>query len=149
VSPWTKTLWIYDLRTNKDFTLKTRQPARTDLDEFVECYRPGNRHDRAATWSDENPEGRWRPYSYEELVQRDKLSLDIFWLRDKSLEDSANLPDPNVLAAEIAEDLRAALEQIEEVLEDMEGGRGRPSRWLLDPRLRRGSHPSRVDERRQ
>jgi type I restriction enzyme M protein len=119
-SPWTKTLWIYDLRTNKDFTLKTRQLARADLDEFVECYRPGSRHDRAATWSDENPDGRWRPYSYEELVQRDKLSLDIFWLRDKSLEDSANLPDPNVLAAEIAEDLRAALEQIEEVLEDME-----------------------------
>ena len=119
-SPWTKTLWIYDLRTNKDFTLKTRQLARTDLDEFVECYRPGSRHDRVATWSDENPDGRWRPYSYEELVQRDKLSLDIFWLRDKSLEDSANLPDPNVLAAEIAEDLRAALEQIEEVLEDME-----------------------------
>jgi type I restriction enzyme M protein len=119
-SPWTKTLWIYDLRTNKDFTLKTRQLARADLDEFVECYRPGNRHDRVATWSEKNPDGHWRPYGYEELVQRDKLSLDIFWLRDKSLEDSANLPDPNVLAAEIAEDLRAALEQIEEVLEDME-----------------------------
>jgi type I restriction enzyme M protein len=118
--PWTKTLWIYDLRTNKSFTLKTRQLTRADLDEFVECYRPGDRHNRVPTLSEDNPEGRWRAYSYEELMQRDKLSLDVFWLRDKSLEDSEHLPDPDVLAAEIAEDLRSALEQIEEIQADMQ-----------------------------
>ena len=117
---WTKELWIYDLRTNKTFTLKTRQMVRSDLDEFIACYMPENRHDRKPTWSEKAPEGRWRRFTYDEILQRDKVSLDIFWLRDESLEDSANLPDPDVLAAEIAEDLRAALEEIEDVLEDME-----------------------------
>ena len=118
--PWTKTVWVYDLRTNKHFTLKTKRMTRTDLDEFVECYRPGDHHNRAATWSEETPDGRWRPYSYEEIISRDKVSLDLSWLRDESLEDSANLPDPHILAQEIADDLRSALGQIEDVLGDLE-----------------------------
>ena len=109
----TKELWIYDLRTNINFTLKTNPLKRSDLDDFVKCYHPANRHERSATWSPEAPGGRWRMFPYEELAARDKLNLDIFWLRDESLEDSANLPDPDVLAAEILEDLRAALEQFE------------------------------------
>jgi type I restriction enzyme M protein len=117
--PWTQTLWAYDLRTNKHFTLKESPLTRADLDDFVVCYRPGERQRRRATWSEKNPEGRWRSYSYEEIVARDKVSLDLFWLRDESLEDSANLPDPHVLAEEIAEDLRDALEQIESVLADL------------------------------
>jgi len=59
------------------------------------------RHDRKPTWSEENPDGRWRTYTYDEIITRDKASLDIFWLRDESLEDSANLPDPDVIAAEM------------------------------------------------
>jgi type I restriction enzyme M protein len=101
--PWTKALWIYDLRTNQNFTLKTRPLRREDLDEFVKCYNPENRHERTATWSEENPEGRWRVFDYEELMARDKVNLDIFWLRDESLEESAGLPDPDVLAREIVE----------------------------------------------
>jgi len=89
--PWTQTLWIYDLRTNIHFTLKTNPLKRPDLDEFVTCYRPEDRHARQATWSEANPQGRWRPYRYEDLLQRDKLSLDIFWLKDDSLEDAAGL----------------------------------------------------------
>jgi len=116
---WTREVWFYDLRTNKHFTLKERRLVRSDLDEFVACYRPGDRARRKATWSEENPEGRFRRYSYDELIQRDKVSLDLFWLRDESLEDAANLPDPHLLAAEIADDLRAALEQIEDVLGDL------------------------------
>ena len=116
---WTRELWIYDLRTNQHFTLKTNPLRRVDLDEFVACYKPGECQERAPTWSEESPEGRWRKFTYDELLSRDKVSLDIFWLRDESLEDSANLPDPDVLAAEIAEDLRSALEQIEEVLGDL------------------------------
>ncbi len=118
--PWTKTVWVYDLRTNQHFTPKTNRLTRADLDEFVKCYNPGDRHNRTATWSEETPEGRWRPYTYEEIVTRDKISLDLFWLRDDSLEDSANLPDPHILAQEIADDLRSALEQIEDVLGDLE-----------------------------
>jgi type I restriction enzyme M protein len=117
--PWTRKLWIYDLRTNKHFTLKTNPLARADLDEFVACYNPANPHERTPTWSEENPDGRWRCYDNEDLIARDKVNLDIFWLRDESLEDSANLPEPDVLAQEIIEDLRAALEEFELIQEDL------------------------------
>jgi type I restriction enzyme M protein len=116
---WTQNLWIYDLRTNQNFTLKERPLVRADLDEFVACYNPRNRHERVPTWSEQTPEGRWRSYSYSELVARDKVNLDIFWLRDQSLEDSAGLPHPDILAAEIVEDLEAALEQFRQIAEDV------------------------------
>ena len=118
-TPWTKQLWIYDLRTNKDFTLKTNPLAKEDLGEFIECYNPANRNQRKATWSEKKPEGRWRSFTYDELIARDKVNLDIFWLRDESLEDSANLPNPDVLAAEIVEDLKAALSQFESIEEEL------------------------------
>jgi type I restriction enzyme M protein len=120
-TPWTKKLWIYDLRTNKHFTLKTAPLKREDLDEFVQCYNPESRYQRTATWSEKNPDGRWRSYDYDELISRDKASLDIFWLRDESLEESDNLPDPDVLAQEIVEDLEAALEQFREIAADLGG----------------------------
>jgi type I restriction enzyme M protein len=120
--PWTEKLWIYDLRTNLHFTLKTNPLKRSDLDEFVACYHPENRHARKATWSEASPDGRWQSYPYEELVQRDKCSLDIFWLKDESLEASENLPEPEILAAEIVEDLRAALEQFEAIQADLAAG---------------------------
>ena len=75
--------------------------------------------------SEEAPEGRWRPYTYAEIIGRDKVSLDLFWLRDESLEDSANLPDPHLLAQEIADDLRSALGQTEDVLGDLEARTGK------------------------
>jgi type I restriction enzyme M protein len=118
-TPWTKTLWIYDLRTNMNFTLKQNPLTRGDLDEFVACYNPSNRHERTPTWSEEDQDGRWRAYSYEELMERDKVNLDIFWLRDESLEETANLPEPDLLAAEIVDDLEAALEQFRAIAEDL------------------------------
>ncbi|MGA2608723.1 MAG: class I SAM-dependent DNA methyltransferase [Terriglobia bacterium] len=114
-TPWTKTLWIYDFRTNEHFTLKTNPLKRSDLDDFVACYNPENRHDR-------KPTERFRPFEYGELLKRDKVSLDIFWLKDESLEDSANLPDPDVIAAEIAEDLEAALDQFSQIASDLKSG---------------------------
>ena len=128
-TPWTKKLWIYDLRTNQHFTLKTDPLKREDLDEFVKCYngnhdRPdkqagGNRHNRKPSWSDKKPDGRWRAYDYDELIARDKASLDIFWLKDDSLEDSANLPNPDIIAQEIVDDLEAALEQFRLIANDL------------------------------
>ncbi len=115
-TPWTKKLWIYDLRTNQHFTLKTNPLKRSDLDEFVQLY---GAKPRKATWSEETPDGRWRFYDYEELVSRDKASLDIFWLRDESLEDSDNLPEPGIIASEIVQDLEAALEQFRLIAEDL------------------------------
>lgn len=100
--------------------------TRADLDDFVACYHPENKNQRKATWDPEkNPEGRFRPFSHEEITARDKCSLDIFWLKDETLEDSAQLPDPHILAADIAEDLRGALEQIESVLGDLQARAGR------------------------
>ena len=80
-----------------------------------------NRHERKPTWSQDSLDGRRREYDYEDLVNRDKASLDIFWLRDESLSDSDNLPAPEVIAAAIVEDLEAALEQFREILADMVG----------------------------
>jgi type I restriction enzyme M protein len=120
--PATRELWIYDLRTNQNFTLKQNPLTFEDLQDFVACYHPENRHRRTETWSEANPEGRWRRYSYEALTARDKLSLDIFWLRDESLEDTANLPEPDVLAIEIVADLEAALEQFREIAAELGEG---------------------------
>ena len=116
---WTSRLWVYDLRTNMHFTLKTNSLKRSDLDEFFACYNPANRHERKTNWSEKNPEGRWRSFSYDEIVKRDKLNLDIFWLKDKSLEDSDNLPEPDILAQEITDDLQTALEQFSAIAAEL------------------------------
>ena len=115
--PWTKEVWFYDYRTNIHHTLK-RSPMRyEDLTDFITCYNPENIHARTETWHEENnPDGRWRKYSYDELVARDKTSLDIFWLKDKSLTDLDNLPEPDDLAADIIENLEAGLNSFREVL---------------------------------
>jgi type I restriction enzyme M protein len=119
--PWTEKLWVYDLRTNQHFTLKTKPLKRTDLDEFVACYRPGKRHLRKPTWAEDAQEGRWRCFAYDELVKRDKLNLDLFWLTDESLEDSESLPEPDVVAEEIAEDLQTALELFSTIAKGLKG----------------------------
>ena len=111
-TPWTQDLWIYDLRTNRRFTLKANPLTRAHLDDFVDCYNPENRRERRET-------ERFRQFRYEDLLKRDKVNLDIFWLRDESMEDSANLPPPDRIADEIVEDLRAALEQLEEIAADL------------------------------
>ncbi len=128
--PWTEKLWIYDLRTNMHFTLKANPLKRSDLDDFVNCFfgrdaSPqasaagseslpclGSRHERKES-------ERFKCFSYDELIKRDKANLDIFWLKDESLEDSACLPDPDVIALEITEDLEAALEQFATIAEDL------------------------------
>ncbi len=115
--PWTKETWYYDYRTNVHHTLKKKPMTFEHLQDFVACYHPQNRHQRKATWQEtENPEGRWRKYSYEELIARDKTSLDLFWLKDKSLSDLDNLPEPDILAAEIIENIEAGLNSFREVL---------------------------------
>tara|TARA_R110002072_G_scaffold185761_3_gene342675 strand:- start:164 stop:1654 length:1491 start_codon:yes stop_codon:yes gene_type:complete len=117
---WTKDIWYYDLRTNKHFTLKTKPLGFDDLADFIECYKPEGRNKRKATWSEKNPEGRWRKYSYEEVLARDKTSLDIFWLKDKSLSDLDNLPDPDVLVGDIMDNLQAALVSFQEIAGNLE-----------------------------
>ena len=110
--PWTQKLWIYDLRTNLHFTLKENTLKRSDLDDFVACYNPKNRHERKES-------ERFKGFAYNELLKRDKVNLDIFWLKDESLEESANLPAPHIIAEEITEDLETALENFATIAEDV------------------------------
>jgi len=107
-NPWTKEVWIYDLRTNTHFTLKENKMEFEDLKDFIECYHPENRHLRKEA-------ERFRKFTYDEIVLRDKISLDIFWLKDNSLTDLDNLPDPDVLVEDIIENLESSLESLREI----------------------------------
>lgn len=118
---WTREIWIYDFRTNVHFTPKKNPMKLDDLQDFISCYCPENRHVRQETWSEKNPDGRWRKFPHEEIIARDKTSLDIFWLKDKSLVDLDNLPDPDVLAEEIIENLEGGLESFRQVLASVNG----------------------------
>ena len=110
--PWTQKLWIYDLRTNMHFTLKENTLKRSDLDDFVAYFNRKNRSDRKET-------ERLKSFTYDELTKRNKLDLDIFWLKDEAREESANLPAPEVIAADITADLEAALGQFATIVEDL------------------------------
>ncbi|WP_295392626.1 class I SAM-dependent DNA methyltransferase [uncultured Thiodictyon sp.] len=139
-APWTHKLWVYDFRTNIHFTLKTNPLRRKHLDDFIGCWfniapdavaamrdpkqsllPPSlTRFNREPTFSAESPEGRWQCFDYADLIKRDKANLDIFWLRDKGLEDAENLPEPDMLAAEIADDLQAAFEQFSSIAAELQ-----------------------------
>lgn len=112
----TKEIWYYDFRTNMHFTLKKNPMKDADLDDFLRCYHPENRHERTETWSEENPDGRFRKFTIDEIMARDKLSLDIFWIKDRSLADLDNLPDPDVLASDIIENLQSAMTSFSELM---------------------------------
>lgn len=107
-TPWTRELWIYDFRTNKHFTMKTNPLREEHLDEFVEAYRPGARSERVES-------ERFRPFNYDELITRDKVNLDITWLKDDSLEDPDSLPEPAVLIAEIHDEMKAIMRQFTDI----------------------------------
>jgi type I restriction enzyme M protein len=116
---WTKDIWFYDYRTNIHHTLKKKTLQFEDMADFIKCYNPANRHKRKETWSEENPEGRWRKFSYDDIVSRDKTNLDIFWLKDKSLADLDNLPDPDILASEIIENIEAGLDSFKTIMDEL------------------------------
>ena len=107
--PWTTKLWVYDFRTNQHFTMKENPLRRTHLDEFVACYMPGDRTKRKES-------ERFKPFTYDELITRDKANLDIIWLKDDSQEDAADLPAPEILAREIMEELNVAIEEFKSIV---------------------------------
>ncbi|HPT72860.1 MAG TPA: N-6 DNA methylase, partial [Candidatus Cloacimonadota bacterium] len=114
--PCTKEIWIYDFRTNQHFTLKQNPLKPEHLMDFIKCYNPDNRFQRTETYSEDNPEGKWRKYTYDDIINRDKTSLYIFWLKDNSLVDLDNLPDPDEIALDIVENLEAGLESFREIV---------------------------------
>lgn len=115
----TKEVWVYDFRTNIHFTLKQHPMTDADLEDFIRCYHPENRRQRSETWSEENSDGRWRKFSAQEILDRDKASLDIFWIKDKSLADLDSLPAPDVLALDIIENLQSALDGFQELMQQL------------------------------
>lgn len=129
-TPWTKEVWVYDYRTNVHHTLKKNPLKLDDLKDFIVCYNVVNRHKRKETYnadastssasdgslSEVEMEGRWRKFTYDEIIARDKTSLDITWLKDKSLADLDNLPDPEDLATDIIENLEAGLASFREIM---------------------------------
>ena len=118
---WTKDIWFYDYRTNIHHTPKKRTMTMQHLEDFITLYNSENLDKRKETWSEENEEGRWRKYSYEDIIARDKTSLDIFWIKDKSLTDLDNLPDPDILANEIIENIESGLNAFKEIMETING----------------------------
>lgn len=119
--PWTKEVWFYDYRTNIHHTLKQKPMRFEDLGDFIQCYKPGKRYDREESWDEKgNPEGRWRKFSYEDLISRDKASLDVSWLKDSSFVDFENLPSPSELAEEICERLEVGLASFRKIQEELE-----------------------------
>ena len=115
----TKDIWIYDYRTNIHHTLKKSPLTFEDLADFIKCYNPENRNLRTETWSESNPEGRWRKFTYDEIIARDKTNLDIFWIKDKSLTDLDNLPEPDEIAAEIIDNIENSLKCFRNIMEDI------------------------------
>jgi type I restriction enzyme M protein len=103
----TRELWVYDLRTNQHFTLKQNPLRYEHLQDFIACF------------SAREETERFKRFTYDELLARDKVSLDLVWLRDESLEDLENLPPPDVIAQEIVEDLEAALAEFSAVAESL------------------------------
>ncbi|MFE3986965.1 class I SAM-dependent DNA methyltransferase [Nocardia tengchongensis] len=111
--PWTSKLWVYDFRTGDHFTLRQNKLEAHDLDEFVRAYNPEDRHDRTES-------ERFKCFTYEELLARDKVNLDVTWLRDPDLEDSDELQPPEIIAQEIVEDLQAALDEFAAVADALQ-----------------------------
>ena len=111
---WTKEVWIYDLRTNRHFTLKTRQLSIDDLQDFIKCYNPKNRFKRTET-------EQFKKFTYEEIIARDKTNMDIFWLKDESLGDLDNLPEPELIAQEILGNLEIGLSSFKEIVDELGG----------------------------
>ncbi|NCN64862.1 MAG: N-6 DNA methylase [Candidatus Altiarchaeum hamiconexum] len=105
---WTSKVWIYDLRTNKNFTLKENPLKFEDLKDFIKCYNPENRFDRKET-------EQFKCFGYEEILKRDKTNLDVLWIKDKCLDDLENLQYPDVIANELIEELEGALEHLREI----------------------------------
>ena len=98
-------------------TLKKTPLKLSDLKDFIECYNPTNRHKRTETFNAEtNPDGQWRRFTYDEIISRDKTSLDITWIKDKSLADLDNLPNPDILAEDIIENLEAGLASFKAII---------------------------------
>ena len=116
----TKNVWIYDLRTNMPSFGKTNPLQRSHFEEFLNCYCAGHLQDRRETYSEETPDGRWRKYSYEQIIERDKTNLDISWIRSGAAEDERTLAELLEEIEEKASNINIAVEALKDLLGELE-----------------------------
>ena len=116
----TKEVWFYDYRTDIKHTLATNKLERHHLDDFVKCYNPDNINNRTETYDAEsNPSGRWRKYSVEELIARDKTSLDITWIKQGGEEEEHTLEELMATIKEQSQNISKAVSELEKLLVDI------------------------------
>jgi type I restriction enzyme M protein len=116
----TKEVWIYDYRTGIHHTLKKNPLKESDLDDFVKCYHPENRHRRKETYSAENPDGRWRKFTYKEIISRDKTSLDITWIKSGDSTDDYTLAELFGIIKEKSQAIVTAVDKLESLIGGIE-----------------------------
>lgn len=114
--PNTSEVWVYDFRTGMHFTLKQRPLRLDDLADFIQAYESADRSARRET-----EDGRFKRFTYEELITRDKVNLDVVWLEDPALDDADSLLAPERIAEEIVDELQAALVEFEAIVEALGG----------------------------
>ena len=116
----TQETWYYDYRTGIKHTLATKPLKRSDLEDFVNCYCAGHIEDRKETWSPENPNGRWRKYHINDLLARDKTSLDISWIKDGSDTVDCSLAELMQTIQEKSANIAAAVTELSKLIEGIE-----------------------------
>lgn len=117
--PATKDIWIYDYRTNIRHSPKKNPLKYENLKEFIDCFSSYDISKRQETWGANNENGRWRKYSYKDIIERNNTNLDILWLKDDSLIDLDNLPDPELLIDDIIENIESALANFKTIRESL------------------------------
>lgn len=111
----TRDIWVYDYRTGIKHTMATKPMTRADLDDFVNCYCSGHLKDRKETYSEENPNGRWRKFSEEEVYSRDQLKLDFKWI-DLTEKDDRTITELLSEMQEKATAIGDAVSKLQEIL---------------------------------
>ena len=116
----TEYVWFYDYRTDIKHTLATNPIRRYHLDDFVECYKAQSRSQRIETYSEENTNGRWRKYSYNEIIARDKTSLDITWIRNSDDSDDYTLTQLMAIIEDKSINIQTAVLKLKDIISKIE-----------------------------
>ena len=117
----TKDIWFYDYRTGIKHTLATNPMQRHHLDDFVECYKSDNLSSRKETYNAEtNPNGRWRKYSCDDILKRDKTSLDITWIKQSDDDNDYTLAELMSMIQEKSDNISKAVAELQKLMANIE-----------------------------
>lgn len=116
----TKEVWVYDLRTQMPSFGKTNPLTQQHFEEFIDCYKRGDLSARRETYSPDNPNGRWRRYSYKEILSGSKTSLDLLWMEDSESTEDITLSELFSRIKEKSENISQAVYDLEKLIEEVE-----------------------------